>query len=164
MSLPDTARLLTVTCEPALTDASLFTKLMDALFQHLQSEGRVDAWVAGCEAGGHILQVAYVPAYGAACGIEGGDISGCSKDKINRVYAALEETAAVQILAAPPMVLEVDGKAVCCSRKELRQLIAEERVNGESFAWNTRCASLGEWRSSGYTQAHNFWMGQVIGI
>ena len=153
--LPDRARLRLLPVTPALDEqaAQALAEALDRLFAQFVREGRTERWAVEALGGGAVLAIAY----------DGGDeLSGCSHDKIAQVLSVHEQRGGRALLAAPPLVLEVDGAPRCTDRAGLRALVAAGAVGPDTIHWDLRVITLGEWRAHGRAPARGTWLAPLI--
>jgi hypothetical protein len=145
MNLPDQALVRLVTCAPALpaAAASALIRALETLGQQFVREQRCAAFTAQTACAGHLLVLAW----------DGPALSGCSHDKLNRLFAELGPRHGVDLLGAPPLVIAVDQVWTCTDRAGLRA--AAGRITAVA---DTRCATLGAWRSAGIVPLAQSWL------
>lgn len=153
--LPDHARLTLLPAAPPLDDAAAqaLGAAIDKLFAQFAREGRCAGWAVEALGGGAVLAIAYVGAE---------PLSGCSHDKLAQLLATHEQRGGRALLAAPPLVVEVDGAPLATDRAGLRALVAAGRVGLDTIHWDLRVATLGEWRGRGRVPASASWLGPLV--
>ena len=113
---------------------------LDKLMRQFAREERLRAWAVETAAEGSLLLVAW---HGA------GDLSGCSRDKLNQVLADQEQRGPSRLLTAPPIVCEIAGGPRCVDRAGLRALLAAGKAGPETPVYERFLSDLGAWRREG---------------
>ena len=149
MNLPDPALVRFVTCTPALNGPGLtaLTRALELLGQQFVRENRCSAFAAESACAGHLVVLAW----------DGPALSGCSHDKLNRLFAELGARHGVDLLSAPPLVIAVEGTWTCTDRVGLRA--AGARITAVA---DTRCANLGAWRAQGIGPLAQSWLAGLL--
>ena len=142
--LPDDAVLRVCPCDPPLdaTAAADLCTAIDKLLTQFVREGSVQAAACTSAANGAVVLIAWQES--------GEPLSGCRKDKLEKVLAAHERDGR-QLLAAPPVVLARDGAASCHSLGAVKSLAAVGAINADTLVWDTTLQRLGDWRERGET-------------
>lgn len=150
--LGDLARCRILTPDPPLSasEAEQLVGALDKLFAQFAREDRLTHWSCSAEHGGAAIVLAWEP--DAA-------LSGCSHDKLNRLFANHEERTGRQILAPPPFCVQLGGAWRCLDRSGLRA----QAVAATPFI-DARVGSLGEWRARGLTSVGASWAGRLLGV
>ena len=91
-----------------------------------------------------------------------GDLSGCRKDKIAKVIKHFEESFGIEVLNAPPMLVQVDGQWRACDRTALKGLAAEQKLSSEQLAYDLRCERLSQWRQQARLAIKDMWMAPIV--
>ena len=149
MNLPDHALVRLVACTPALNGPALLAliRALDLLGQQFVRENRCSAFAAEPACAGHLLVLAW----------DGPALSGCSHDKLNRLFAELGVRHEVDLLGAPPLVIAVEDLWTCTDRAGLRA--AAGRVTAVA---DTRCVNLGSWRAQGVRPLADSWLAGLL--
>ena len=155
LQLPDQAEITLLPAVPAFDQASgeALVGAIGKLFSHFAREGRVSRWGAEILGGGHVLAIAWLGEQA---------LSGCSRDTLTRLLAAHELETGRQIIAAPPIVVEVAGQPRCMDRRTLRTLCEQGEVTPLCIHWNLRVSTLAAWRSAGRRPAQETWLAALI--
>ena len=153
--LPPSAHLVLRPIHPPLAPeaASALVQSIDKLFAQFTREDRISANAVEVLADGAVLAVAFV---------DDTPLSGCSHDKLAQVLAAHETRTGSTLLAAPPIMIEIDGRPTCVDRGGLRALIAAGRAGPETLHWDLRVDTLGAWRDHGRRPAKDTWLAALL--
>lgn len=147
-ALPDDARCRILCPHPACAPAELLTGL-DKLFAQFAREDRLSAWACASQHADAALVLTWTP---------GAPLSGCSHDRINRLLVHHEERTGCQLLAPPPICIQVDGAWRCVDRRGLRTA-----ATLSTPLLDTRLERLGDWRSRGLTTVGASWAAGLMG-
>ena len=152
--LSDDALVRLLAADPPLTaDASAaLIGALDKLMAQFARDGRLTRWAVATDAGGAALVIAW----------EGPVISGCSHDKLSQVLAKHEESSGSNLLAAPPILIEIAGQPRAVDRAMLKTLLAAGQVTATSMHWDLRVGTLGEWRRYGRRPARETWLAALV--
>jgi hypothetical protein len=153
--LPDQARLRLLPVDPPLDQAAgtALCAAIDKLMRQFAREGRCERWAAEVLGGGAVLAI-------ATLGQE--ELSGCSQDKLSQLLAHQERSGERRIIAAPPIVVEIDGSPRCLDRRELRARAARGEVTAASVHWDVRVPTLGDWRRAGRQPLGASWLAALL--
>ncbi len=152
--LGDDALVRLLAADPPLSvDASAaLVSALDKLMAQFARDGRLTRWAVTTDAGGAALIIAW----------EGPAISGCSHDKLAQVLAKHESSSGSNLLAPPPILIEIAGKPRAIDRATLKRLVAAGQAGPTSTHWDLRVGTLGEWRRHGRRPARETWLGQLV--
>ncbi len=153
--LPGQARIRLLPVAPALDLAGgeALCAALDKLLRQFAREGRLERWALAVLGGGSVLAI-------ATLGAE--ELSGCSQDKLSQLLAHHEHALKRQLVAAPPIVVEVEGHPRCVDRRTLRDLVAQGAITASSTHWDLRVTTLSAWRSSGRIAAGDSWLAGLL--
>lgn len=152
--LGDDALVRLLAADPPLSaDASAaLVSALDKLMAQFARDGRLTRWAVATDADGAALIIAW----------EGPAISGCSHDKLAQVLAKHENTSGSNLLAAPPILIEIDGKPRAIDRATLKRLVSSGQAGPTSTHWDLRVGTLGEWRRYGRRLARETWLAPLL--
>lgn len=136
--------------------------MFDKLFAQFAKEGRVANWAVDTDAGGSVLVIAHDVPGGDRAQVGGDELSGCSKDKVAKALAHAESQGGPSFLGAPPIVVDIAGRARCCDRATLRKLISSGEIGVDNAVWNLRAQNLGEWRIRNRIPIRESWLYQLL--
>ncbi len=153
--LPPSAHLVLRPIHPPLAAeaAGALVQSIDKLFAQFTREDRISTHAVEVLAEGAVLAVAFV---------DDTPLSGCSHDKLAQVLAAHESRTGSGLLAAPPILIEIDGRPTAVDRSGLRALIAAGRAGGDTIHWDLRLDTLGAWRERGRRPAKDTWLAALL--
>jgi hypothetical protein len=153
--LPDQARIRLLPVDPPLDQAAgaALCAAIDKLMRQFAREDRLERWAVCVLGGGAVLAIASLGAQ---------ELSGCSQDKLAQLLAHHEHALSRSIVAAPPIVVEIEGLPRCLDRRELRACAARGEVTAESVHWDVRVTTLGAWRRSGRCAAGSGWLAALL--
>lgn len=137
---------------PAARDHRLIIPPLAKLFAQFMREGRCRAHGAAVVCDGHALLLAW----------EGGALSGCAGDRIARLLAWCGRRQGIDLLSAPPLVVEGERGWTACTRTGLRALAAAGAVRPTSRVADTRVGTLGVWRRQGLAPLENTWVQALL--
>ena len=154
--LADSAVVQIYPISPSLSaaDAEELVSGLTKLFVQFERENNVAAAVINCVEEGSALVMAYEQGQS--------NLSGCRKDKVAKFLSQFEEKQHVQILNAPPMLVEVAGSWQAHARSGLKPLVESGAVTLETQAYDLRCQTVGEWRDGAKKQIKDMWMRPII--
>jgi len=139
--LPDTSPIRIVTACPALGDAAreaLVADLAD-LFARFVAEDKIERFAVEADADGALFPIAWSE--------RGEPLSGCRKDRVNRLLAN-HETASGAALVVPPIAAVADSDGVrALDLAGLKAAVLAGEVGGDTPMWNLVPEDLGSWRS-----------------
>lgn len=149
-ALGDDARCRILTPDPGLTPAAAAALVagLDKLFAQFAREDRLAAWSCTVEHDGAAVVLAWSPE---------APLSGCSHDKLNRLFATHEERGGACLLTPPPICVQVDGRWRCLDRIGLRRL-----ATADTPMLDHRLERLGDWRSRGLTTVGASWAARLL--
>lgn len=150
--LGDQALVRVTAIAPAAGDPGLIVPPLAKLFAQFVREGRCRAHGAAVVCDGHALLLAW----------DGGALSGCAGDRIARLLAWCGSRQGIDLLVAPPLVVEGTWGWTICTRARLRALAAEGVVHPASRVVDTRVATLGAWRRQGVAPLGSTWVQALL--
>ncbi len=157
VELPDAAAVRLIAADPAL-DAEFAALLLTALaklFAQFAREARLRAYALELAADGAVLVLAW--AADAA-------LSGCSHDKINHLLEQFGARSGRRFLDAPPLVVELDGRARAMDRGALRAAVAAGRFSADGFFYDLRAPDVGTWRRAGRRCVRGSWLEPLLAL
>lgn len=150
--LGDQALVRVTAIAPAAGHPGLIVPPLAKLFAQFVREGRCRAHGAAVVCDGHALLLAW----------DGGALSGCAGDRIARLLAWCGRRQGIDLLGAPPLVVEGARGWTTCTRAGLRALAAEGVVRPASRVADTRVATLGAWRRQGLAPLAATWIQALL--
>ena len=153
--LPPAARLVLRPIHPPLAPeaAAALVQAIDKLFAQFTREDRISTHAVEVLADGAVLAVAFV---------DDTPLSGCSHDKLAQVLSAYETRTGSKLLAAPPIMIAVDGQPTCVDRAGLKALVVAGRVTSDAIHWDLRVDTIGAWLERGRRPARETWLAPLI--
>ncbi|MCK6489831.1 MAG: hypothetical protein L6R48_16175 [Planctomycetes bacterium] len=150
--LGDHAPVRVTAIAPAARDHSLLIPPLAKLFAQFVREGRCRGHGAALACDGHALVLAW----------EGGALSGCAGDRLARLLAWCGRRQGIDLLTAPPLVVESTRGWIACTRAGLRALAAAGEVLPGSRVADTRVTTLGAWRRQGLRPLESTWVQALL--